>query len=265
MRSAFLAVVSRFMGAEEARLLRKTTLVSGAGKRRLAVRTLTFSRPKSLKDVRLDLGDILKIVIPEYKPKSYSISAVRKGEFDITVKIYFKGRASGYLDRLSIGDSVKVFVRRPYVRSTGGTHVGAVAFGVGITEALPVSEAELEKSNHVTLLWACRTRDDMFWDARIKALSARFPRRFKILRILSREKRSDALYGRIDEEVLKRAFAFKNVSASDIRFLRVGTKAMMRAADGHLKTLGFDVPGRHSLLRRRNPIQRAFVSNPDRG
>lgn len=242
-------------------MLRKTTLVSSNANGRLAVRTLSFKRPTCLREARIDLGDVLKIVIPNYKPKSYSISDLRQTEFDITVKMYPKGRASGYLDRMKIGESVRVFLKAPYARQSGGTHVGIVGFGVGITEALPVAEAELNKSRDVTLLWACRRRDEMFWDSRIKALQKQFPSTFKIVRVLSREKRPGALHGRIDIDVLKKVFAFgDDVPPNHMRFVRVGTKRMMRCVDKMLKRLKYDVQGRHSLFRRRGLIERAFAS-----
>ena len=59
--------------------------------------------------VRLDMGDVVKMVIPNYKPKSYSISALRRDEFDVTLKVYPDGRASGFLDRLTVGDQVQSF------------------------------------------------------------------------------------------------------------------------------------------------------------
>ena len=45
----------------------------------------------------------------------------------------------------------------------GITHVGVVAFGVGITEGLPIAEAELLRggAERVHLVWAARTHEDM--------------------------------------------------------------------------------------------------------
>ena len=42
--------------------------------------------------VRIDHGDVVKVIIPDYKPKSYSMSCKRANEFDITVKVYSKLR-----------------------------------------------------------------------------------------------------------------------------------------------------------------------------
>ena len=103
------------------RLLRKVQLVT-EGPDRLPVYALTFAIPdisshstttttnnnipmmmfKSYHELRLDLGDVVKMVIPNYKPKSYSVSALRLTEFDVTYKLYPNGRASGYLHQLVV-------------------------------------------------------------------------------------------------------------------------------------------------------------------
>lgn len=62
----------------------------------LPVYTLTFATPLGqpfLKDKKtggkfsIPMGDVVKVCVPNYKPKSYSVSAERSGEFDITVKV----------------------------------------------------------------------------------------------------------------------------------------------------------------------------------
>ena len=84
---------------------------------RLPVYTLTFQNPPSTSasglGCRMDLGDVVKVCVPHYKPKSYSMSAERTAdrEFDITVKVYPKGRASGYLDSIQIGETIDVYCK----------------------------------------------------------------------------------------------------------------------------------------------------------
>lgn len=57
-----------------------------------------------------------------------------------------------------------------------GAYVGLVAYGVGITEALPVAAAELSKSEAevVHLIWASKTFGDTFWHDSIAEVQ-RFP------------------------------------------------------------------------------------------
>jgi NAD(P)H-flavin reductase len=224
------------------KLIKKITLVEESPDH-LPVHTLTFEIPTGAKftgraqphsEVRLDMGDVVKMVIPNYKPKSYSMSALRDNEFDVTFKVYPNGRASGFLDRLKVGDEINTFGMRTKKTRNPGDFVGVIAFGVGITEGLPMSRAELEKGdaqNGVVLLWASRTSADTFWHSEIEDLLQTYPDRFRVVRILSREKKDDCLFGRITPEVLREVFS-ENLSRcareqKRARFLPVGTKEMM--------------------------------------
>ena len=203
------------MGNQPAKLLQKKTHIeairgptSSPEWERLAVHTLTFAMPSSMRNaVQIDCGDVVKVVVPGYKPKSYSMSAERPGEFDITFKAYPNGMCSGYLDQLKLGDKITVFKMGSKTRQPG-SHVGLVAFGVGITEALPIAAAELAKpeAQHVRLLWASKTHGDLFWHEEIAALRAAHPERFSAETILSREQRDGSLHGRCRPEVLAAVF-----------------------------------------------------------
>lgn len=226
----------------------------------LPVYTLTFEIPTNAnslggkainhQEIRLDLGDVIKMVIPGYKPKSYSVSALRKkqGEFDVTVKVYPNGRASGYLDRLQVGDCIHTFGMRRGGQRNPGSYVGVIAYGVGITEALPVARAELVKADaqKVVLLWASRTKADTFWNQEIEELEKDYPDQLEVVRIYSRETVCDQeegiLHGRITPQILKDVFQQAKNVADDARFLSVGTKEMMRLTDGMLEEIGFHMP-----------------------
>ena len=81
-------------------------------------------------------------------------------------------------------------------------YVGVVAYGVGITEALPVAEAELKKgdADSVRLLWASRTMADTFLHNRTEALEKACTDGLTLVRILSRDKCGGCLHARIDSE-----------------------------------------------------------------
>merc|ERR1719414_2424611 len=100
------------------------------------------------------------------------MSALRltENEFDITFKVYPNGRASGFLNRLEIGDYINTFGLRKGRTRNPGKFFGGVAYGVGITEILPVAEAELEKGDaeKVVVLWASRTLADTFWYEKVE-------------------------------------------------------------------------------------------------
>ena len=237
--------VARTGAGAPAALLRKETLVEARPETgQLPVRTLTFAAPAALAEgFRIDLGHVVKVVIPDFKPKSYSMSAARPGEFDLTVKMYPGGRCSGYLDSVAVGESISVF-RRGAKERRPGARVGLVAFGVGITEALPIARAEAERpdAREVHLLWGARTFGDMFWHEEVAALERAHPGRFRVTRFLSREDREGCRRGRIDAGALADVFGGWRGEAGAARFLVVGTKAMMREAERNLEAAGFPWP-----------------------
>lgn len=241
------------------RLLKKTTLIP-ASANHLPVHTLTFAIPPSdtltgracpHSSVRIDYGDVVKMVIPGYKPKSYSMSALREvaSEFDITLKVYPSGRASGFIDRLKVGDSMHTFGMSAGRRRNPGRRVGVIAYGVGMTEGLPVARAELEKGDaeEVVLLWASRTMDDTFWLKEIHELTQEYGERFRLVHILSREERDGCLHGRIGPAVLEGVFSGWARESGEARFIPVGTKEVMAMTDGWLASVGFPMP-EHALL-----------------
>ena len=239
-------------------LIKKTTLVEEA-QDRLPVHTLTFAIPQNVKfsgrakshaDVDLSVGDVVKMVIPGYKPKSYSMSALRENEFDVTFKVYPNGRASGFLNRLQVGQEMGTFGLSSGRYRNPGTFVGIVAYGVGITEGLPVAIAELEEgtADKVVLVWACRTMADVFWQDQLQDLMTRYPHKFQLIHVLSREQQQhhpNALYGRVTPQLLDRIFQPKDRHSA--RFLSVGTKEMMRETDAMLQQINYPMP-QHALL-----------------
>jgi len=160
------------------------------------------------------------------------------------------------LESLSVGDEIQCFARGVKSRN-GGTHIGLVAFGVGITEALPIAAAELEHSNvqRVKLIWAKKTWGDVFWLDQIDRLTAEHGERFEVVHVLSQAEREGCRRGRVDPELLKAELdeAWGGGAAfdrSDVRLLSVGTKAMMRDFDGMAYTvLDYEYPGNHLRLK----------------
>jgi len=269
-----IRLTERSMAGVPTKLIRKEMLVSASGGNsldRLPVYTLTFEIPSGgefsgrvqpFENVRIDMGEVVKMVIPNYKPKSYSMSALRASqkEFDVTVKIYPNGRASGHLDRLQIGDTTHAFGMRNLTRVRNpGSFFGGIAYGVAITEILPVARAELEKgdSAKVVVLWASRTRKDLFWKDQIKELEEQYGKeRFEMVYIFSREEdeveEERVLYGRINKEVLREVFETRllgeeGLNREDARFLVIGTKPMMRMTEGLLGEVGYPF-SQHALF-----------------
>jgi len=154
------------------------------------------------------------------------------------------------LNRLKIGDTIQSFGKSANRHRNPGSFVGIIAYGVGITEGLPVAASELEKGDaeEVVLLWACRTWGDTFWHESIQNLSEQYGDRFRIVHILSREERPGCLTGRVNPEVL--STVFQPTDKGSARFLSVGTKEMMRMADQMLHEIGYKMP-KHALLPKR--------------
>lgn len=261
MASVFMSERPWWLGVPTT-LVRKTLLVSAdelSG--RLPVYTLTFSIPpadelsgraKAHSKVNLHLGDIVKMVIPNYKPKSYSISDLREDEFDVTIKVYPNGRASGFLDSLEVGQTTGSFGMSAGRQRNPGSYVGIISYGVGITEGLPVARAELEANDakKVVLVWAVRNYDDVFWSDEIQNLQTRYPDRFEITHVVSREtqatvRKGDIAGQRIDANLLAKIFTPED--GAEARFLSVGTKAMMRQTEDLLESIGYPMP-KHALL-----------------
>jgi NAD(P)H-flavin reductase len=243
-------------------LLKKTSIITADQESgRLPVYTLTFAIPTEDPDgalwgpavihseARLDMGDVVKMVIPGYKPKSYSISELRDNEFDVTFKVYPNGRASGYLDRLTVGGDPVVysFAKHAARRRNSGSYVGIIVFGVGITEGLPVAKAELEKGDaqKVVLLWASRTMEDTFWHDQLQRLKETYSTKFELVYLLSRQEKDGCLHGRISPQILEQVFQPPN--KEEARFMSVGTKEMMRIADDMLTSIGYPMPEQHLL------------------
>jgi len=258
------------------KLIRKTTLVHpsclansseySTGTSRLAVHTLTFEVPQghefsgravSHSDIQIDYGDVIKVVVPNYKPKSYSLSDFRPeaNEMDITVKVYPNGRASGFLDRIKIGGTMNSFGMKGHRTRDAGKFFGGIAYGVGITEILPVAEAELKKGDaeKVVVLWASRTSADTFWLDRIAQMENDYGNKFELIHMYSREDSPDPkiLKGRINPSVLKDVFEPRlreaKISNEDARFQAIGTKELIALTGRMLSSIGFPMP-KHELL-----------------
>jgi NAD(P)H-flavin reductase len=261
------------------KLLKKTLVVSeDVTTGRLPVYTLTFEipPPDPVRTVppavhhsalRLDRGDVVKMVIPNYKPKSYSVSELRDGEFDVTFKVYPNGRASGYLDRLPVGSSdLHSFGKHVARTHNPGSYVGIVVFGVGITEGYPVAMAELERgTGMVVLVWACRYLEDTFWHDKLRALLDRHGDRFQVVYVVSRqtEPSSEVQHEQPPSATSSSSFVsyhygkrlsptlleeiFQPPTRDEARFLTVGTKEMMKQADAMIDSIGYPMPQHHLL------------------
>lgn len=145
--------------------------------------------------------------------RSYSICTTpRSGELAVGVRRLPGGVFSeAVVDRLSPGDTLEVMT--PSGRFGTDVEPGherrlvAVAGGSGITPILSILGSVLagEERSTATLLWANRThRSAMFLDE-VADLKDRWPDRFQLVHVLSREEAaSELLSGRLDADRAKR-------------------------------------------------------------
>ncbi|MHA7143566.1 1,2-phenylacetyl-CoA epoxidase subunit PaaE [Arthrobacter sp. TmT3-37] len=151
---------------------------------------------------------------PKEVRRSYSICAdPRPGELRVAVKRDLGGIFSTWVNEsLKAGDTVEVM--SPLGQFTPRTTPGqaavslvAVAAGSGITPVLSIARSMLAAGPHVRfdLIYANRAAMDVMFLEELADLKDRYPSRFALHHVLSREQRiSPLLTGRIDAEKLER-------------------------------------------------------------
>ena len=135
--------------------------------------------------------------------RSYSVCAPVGGPLRIGVRRVPGGVVSGWLvDEAVLGDPVEV--QRPEGRftvepSVGGSHV-LVAAGSGITPVLSIAASLLGESDaRVTLVYGNRRTTSTMFLEDLADLKDRYPDRFDLVHVLSREPRDvDLFSGRLD-------------------------------------------------------------------
>lgn len=235
-------------------------LEDGDTAERLPVYQITFNNPDGPDyagntdfetiGTAIDRGDAVKFRFA-HGAKAFSVCREQPGSFDICAKIYPNGRASGHLYSMQVGDQIDAFVHRKGKRVSRerrpGTHVALCAWGVGITEILPLAACELAmpEAQSVRVLWASRTRGDCaFWRDQIQALQNMHPDRFSFVEIFSRDpewaEQTGALQGRITPEVCRAVFdeywgtyigGPNEAARPNVRFQHVAEKQLLKQMD----------------------------------
>ena len=178
---------------------------------------LTFEVPEELREeYAFTAGQHLSIRGADEKRRSFSIfTAPSSGRLRVGVKRLPGGSFSeGVLGVLRIGDELDVMTpagrftvvpdpeaRRRYV---------AIAAGSGITPVLSIITALLEEEPYaeVTLIYANRTHRTVMFLDEVHDLKDRYPDRFWLMHVLSREQQDvELLSGRLDGDRLRRILA----------------------------------------------------------
>ena len=240
-------------------LMRKTVLTNGSSGEPTIQLTFALPPDEAL-DVDLARGERVKVMLPltwqvppdatkGRKPRSYSPTseAGRKGSFELTVKVYEHGICSRYLDSLEIGESIRASAPFPpfkqMQRLPGGTHIGMVALGIGITEVVHVAQAELARDDvqQVRVLHINRTPSDAVLHETLDRLALQYPHKFDFHKSYSRTHVDGAHHGRASDALLSTVFGDWQQQRETIhaRFLVVGTKPMMRDVNAMIERLGW--------------------------
>ncbi|SJN10717.1 Phenylacetate-CoA oxygenase/reductase, PaaK subunit [Leucobacter sp. 7(1)] len=144
--------------------------------------------------------------------RSYSICRPpADGRISVAVKRDFGGIFSGWVnDELRVGDTMQVMTPQGAFTSNldelAGRHVVGIAAGSGITPIITMAHRVLEQSDtsRFDLLFTNRSSTDVMFVEELADLKDRFPQRFALHHVLSREQRSaPILSGRLDEERLR--------------------------------------------------------------
>lgn len=144
--------------------------------------------------------------------RSYSICRPpADGRISVAVKRDHGGVFSTWVnDELRAGDSLQVMTPQGAFTSNldelAGRHVVGIAAGSGITPVITIAHHVLEgsDSSRFDLLFTNRSSADVMFVEELSDLKDRFPDRFALHHVLSREQRSAPIMsGRLDEERLR--------------------------------------------------------------
>lgn len=205
---------------------------------------VTFDVPPHLADdFAFQPGQYLTLRQGEER-RSYSICAPAGTRPRIGVRRVENGLFSARIvDRLKVGDTLEVLPPQGKFTPDGtGRHHAFIVAGSGITPAISIMATLLsQEDTTVTLLYGNRRSDTVMFAEELADLKDRFPQRFQLVHVLSREPRDVELFsGRLDaariDTILRHI-----VPTSDVdHWWLCGPYGMLQDADRALA--GHDVP-----------------------
>jgi ring-1,2-phenylacetyl-CoA epoxidase subunit PaaE len=230
---------------------------------------LTFEVPPSLADeFRFVHGQHLSIRSGDDVRRSYSIcTAPSSGVLRIGVKRLPGGAFSeGVVSGLTVGESLEVMT--PAGRFTSQldptarrTYV-AIAAGSGITPVLSILSAILEgePGSRALLVYANRTHRSVMFLDEVHDLKDRYPARFQVVHVLSRETQDVELFsGRLDGERLSGILESLMPPLEVDQWFLCGPQQMVTELRTALSDLGVDASHVHTELFHADPVPRAPV------
>ena len=222
---------------------------------------VSFAVPADLRDTFRHVPGqhlVLRAILDgEDVRRSYSIcTSPSVGELSVGIKRIPGGRFSTWATTaLSTGDTLEVmapigeFGYAPDPECCG--HYVALAAGSGITPVLSILTAtlETEPASRATLIYGNRTAGSIMFLEDIEALKNRFPDRFSVVHVLSREPHEIPLFeGRIDPAKI-RSLAGSLLDVADVdHWFLCGPLDMVEDATATLGELGVPAERIHSEL-----------------
>ena len=203
--------------------------------------------------------------------RSYSLCApMGDGELHIGVKVEPGGIFSTFANsELKVGDTVDVmtpqgsFTTRVDARATA--HIAAVAAGSGITPVMALATAVLTGAPGATftLVYSSRSADQVMFVDELADLKDRFPDRFSVHHVLSREQRFSPMHtGRLNPERLDVLFDRLVKPATVDEWFLCGPVDLVQEVRAHLTARGTDPIDIHVELFTTGALRRDVLPAP---
>ncbi|MEU5691507.1 1,2-phenylacetyl-CoA epoxidase subunit PaaE [Actinosynnema sp. NPDC020468] len=211
---------------------------------------VTFDVPESLSaEFAFAAGQYLTVRMGEER-RSYSICAPVGAAPRIGVRRVAGGLFSEHLvDRVRRGDVLEVLGPQGNFTPSAGDHHGFVVAGSGITPALSIAASVLAAGARVTLLYGNRRADTVMFAEELADLKDRYPERFQLVHVLSREPRDVELFsGRLDGGRLRALFSSVVPFGSVDEWWLCGPYGLVRDAREVLAELGVGAEHVHHEL-----------------
>ena len=156
---------------------------------------------------------------------------------------------------LQVGDVVDVMTPTgrftPHLEPAQARHYCAIAAGSGITPVLSIvaSVLEVEPASRVTLIYGNRTVGSVMFLEELADLKDRYPDRFTLIHVLSREPQEAELFsGRLDPPRLRRLLDTLVAPETVDQWYLCGPFAMVEGARDVLQEAGVDIHDVHTEL-----------------
>jgi ring-1,2-phenylacetyl-CoA epoxidase subunit PaaE len=228
---------------------------------------LTFDVPEELEEVfRFTPGQHLALVRRDQGDeirRNYSVCSPVGGSLRVAVKRLPQGVFSGYVhEDLHLGDELDVLPPAGHftvtLDATRSRNCAAIAAGSGITPVLSIVASVLAVEPHstFTLIYGNRTTGSIMFIEELEDLKDRYPQRFQMIHVLSREPQPVALAeGRVDGRKLEQLLDTLVPPAGIDEWFVCGPFSMVETVRATLRARG--VPGasiRAELFHASDPV-----------